>query len=237
MAEAVNPDPFSYATYNDFFTRALKSHVRPIASGLYDFVSPADGTVIAAGKLNNGQLLQAKGQFFNVRDLLGGTDSLGKYFSEGQFLTVYLAPHNYHRVHMPIDGQLIQMIVIPGRLFSVNAKSTATVPRLFARNERVVCIFNTSIGRVAIILIGAMIVGSIETVWAGTLTPNSNSELQDFSFDNGISLRRGEELGRFKLGSTVIVLTKPNLAFNPEFEIGTKVVYGQKLAEFKPDQW
>lgn len=234
MGEAIQEDPFAYSSYNDFFTRALKPNIRPIADGLYDFVSPADGFIYALGPLKNGTLIQAKNHSFSVRDLLGRDENLTQIFQEGNFCTIYLAPHNYHRVHMPMDGHLSKMIYVPGQLFSVNKKTAETIPNLFARNERVIAIFNTSQGKLAVILIGAMIVGSIETVWAGTIAPRSPREIKNISYENSIFLRRGEEIGRFKLGSTVILLSESKkLNFELSFQPETEVKFGQRIGEFK----
>lgn len=233
LSEALVTDPFQYPSFNALFTRRLNPHFRPITTGLNDFASPADGEVYALGKLEDGTLLQAKGRPYRVQDLLGGDESLAALFSNGRYLTIYLAPHDYHRVHMPVDGHLSEMIYVPGNLFSVNRKTARFIPNLFARNERVICIFNTPKGRVAVILVGAMIAGSIETVWAGTVTPRSSRSILKFNYDNGIFLRRGEEMGRFKFGSTVIVLTESQtLAFELSLESGSKVMMGEKLGEY-----
>lgn len=256
LAEATEEDPYQYLSYNAFFTRSLKPGLRPIADGLHDFVSPADGCISMLGGLETGTLLQAKGRSFTVRALLGGDETLASPFQNGRFLTVYLAPQDYHRVHMPMDAHLTDMIYVPGELFSVNNQTAECVANLFARNERVVALFNTSQGRLAVILVGAMIVGSIETVWAGTVAPrlkddnsisntpakNENSKnyesankrgIKTFSYKHPIFFRRGEEMGRFKLGSTVIVLTESKaLNFNLGLEASEKVVMGQKLGEW-----
>jgi phosphatidylserine decarboxylase len=237
MNEAIISNPFAYKSYNEFFTRALKPEVRPISSGLFDFVSPADGTLSAFGHIDEGQLIQAKGRNFSVIDLLGGDTNLASVFKDGSFLTVYLAPQDYHRVHIPMDGHLSEMIYVPGSLFSVNQETAEGIPNLFARNERIVTIFNTSRGRVAIILIGAMIVGSMETVWAGQVAPNKTPGVKNYSYNNSIFLRRGEELGRFKLGSTVIILTEANvLNFDLDLKLGNAILMGQRLGTFMPDR-
>lgn len=234
MSEAVVTDPFAYPSYNEFFTRALQPNLRPIANGLYDLVSPADGTISALGSFDQGTLLQAKGHTYKVEDLLGGNLELARIFQHGRFITIYLAPHNYHRVHMPFDGHLQQMIYIPGSLFSVNKTTAENIPNLFARNERIVAIFNTSQGRMAVILIGAMIVGSMETVWTGPFPPRPGREIKSFSYNNAIFLRRGEEMGRFKLGSTVIVLSESDqLNWDSDLSSGSMVKFGQALGIFK----
>lgn len=238
LAEAVNPNPYEYACFNDFFTRALKPEVRPIANGIHDLVSPVDGQISQMGAIEKGKIFQAKGHHFTAEELLGGDSALAEPFVKGSFLTVYLAPKDYHRVHMPIDGALTQMIYVPGSLFSVNTKTTNCTPNLFARNERVIAIFNTSIGRVAIVLVGAMIVGSIEMISAGTITPPRSKSIHVWNIDEPINLKRGEELGRFKLGSTVIVLFEENkVTWDPPFAATEPVQLGQRLGSFKPDQW
>lgn len=234
LSEAEITDPFQYPSFNALFTRRLNPRFRPIADGLHDIVSPADGRICTLGKLEDGTLLQAKGQTYQVQDLLGGDEDLSAHFLNGRFITIYLAPHDYHRVHMPVDGHLSEMIYVPGKLFSVNNETVQSVPKLFARNERVICIFNTNKGRVAVILVGAMIAGSIETLWAGTVTPRSPQTILRLNYENGIFLRRGEEMGRFKFGSTVIVLTESEtLSFDLGLEAGSKVMMGQKIAEMR----
>ncbi len=240
MQEAEESDPYQYPSFNAFFTRSLLSHTRPIASALTDFVSPADGTISQMGKIETGRLIQAKGHDFDVKALLGGEETLAKHFSQGSFLTIYLAPHDYHRVHMPIDGHLSKMIYVPGQLFSVNTRTANSIPNLFARNERVIAIFKTPIGNVAVIMVGAMIVGSIETRWAGTIAPpvhstHSKRMPQQWHYENPIYLKRGEEMGRFKLGSTVIVLLEDNNKIDWDSQFGSmqSVQFGQKMGTLK----
>ena len=238
LAEALNPNPYEYACFNDFFTRALKPEVRPIANGIHDLISPVDGQISQLGAIQAGKIFQAKGHDFSTTELLGGDTALAEPFAQGSFLTVYLAPKDYHRVHMPIDGALIQMIYVPGSLFSVNTKTTHCTPNLFARNERVIAVFNTSIGRVVVVLVGAMIVGSIEMISAGTITPPRHNSIHTWNLDHPIHLKRGEELGRFKLGSTVIALFEENkITWDPPFAAAEPVLFGQRLGSFKPDQW
>lgn len=237
LAEAVNPNPYEYASFNDFFTRALKPEARPIANGIHDLVSPVDGQISQLGTIDSGKIFQAKGHHFTTEELLGGDRTLAAPFLNGSFLTVYLAPKDYHRVHMPIDGALSEICYIPGRLFSVNMKTTHCTPSLFARNERVIAIFNTSVGRVAVVLVGAMIVGSIEMI-TGTITPPRHKSIQHWKLDAPIYVKRGEEIGRFKLGSTVIVLFEKNkVTWDPPFAAKEPVQFGQRLGSFKPDQW
>lgn len=224
MNEALQPDPKKYACFNDFFTRAINPALRPITKGPNHIVCPADGFVSEIGKLQNNSILQAKNHNYDVRELVGGDQELAKNFLNGYFATLYLAPKNYHRVHMPFAGKLQQMIYVPGKLFSVSPITVQNVPDLFALNERVINIFQTEMGLMAVILVGAMIVGSIETVWAGTIAPQKENEIRKWDYTKvDISLKAGEELGRFKMGSTVIVLFPQNhvtwTAFSPAQEV------------------
>lgn len=234
LEEAQNSDPFQYACFNDFFTRHLKPERRPIATGLHDLISPVDGCISQLGNIHETQIFQAKNHYFSVQALLGG-HAQAKPFLNGSFLTAYLAPKDYHRVHMPIDGHLEQMIYVPGQLFSVNFETADEIPGLFARNERVITFFNTSIGKVAVVLVGAMLVSSIETVWAGTISPPRRKAIQIWDYQNPIRLERGAELGLFKLGSTVIVLFEPNaIDWDPGFSTNSNILVGQRLGSFKP---
>ena len=203
-----------------------------------DLICPADGKISQLGQISEGEIFQAKGHHFSVQDLLGIDPKQADVFKEGSFLTVYLAPPDYHRVHMPMDAHLTQMIYIPGRLFSVNFKTASRTPNLFARNERVVTLFETSVGKMAVILVGAMIVGSMETVFAGTITPPRRKELQKWNYEHPIHFRRGEELGRFKLGSTVIVLfEREKIVWDPCLKSTRPVKMGEKLGIIRPDRW
>lgn len=228
MGEAVEPDPTAYASFNDFFTRALKEGARPIGEGI---VSPADGTLSQFGPIQAGQLLQAKGHRFSAEALLGGDTAAAERYLGGGFATVYLSPRDYHRVHMPVAGTLTEMVYVPGRLFSVNAATTRHVPHLFARNERLVCHFDTEHGPMAVVLVGAMIVAAIETVWAGQVTPLAG-EVQRVRFDTPVRLEKGEEMGRFKLGSTVVMAFAEPPAFADGLVPGGKVWMGQSLGSF-----
>lgn len=237
LAEALEPDPTQYPNFNAFFTRALAPGMRPIASGSHDIISPADGTISQIGDITQDRILQAKGHTYTCLELLGNHADLAEPFRTGSFLTVYLAPKDYHRVHIPLDGHLTHMLYIPGSLFSVNPKTAESVDSLFARNERVVACFNTAIGRVAVILVGAMIVGSIETVWAGTVAPPRRKSVQRWNYDHPIFLKRGDELGRFKLGSTVIVLLEgKTTTWEPGLEATHPIKMGQKIGIFTPDR-
>lgn len=212
MDEALSADPVSYACFNDFFTRALKPGVRPISSEPNLIVSPADGVINQSGRITKGRLIQAKGRDFSLAALLGGCEERARPFLDGCFATVYLSPRDYHRVHMPISGTLKEMVFIPGKLFSVNQLTAASVPDLFARNERVVCVFDTERGPMVMVLVGAMIVASVETVWAGNVCPAGRQVSVTDYVDHlpPIQIGRGEEMGRFKLGSTVLVLFGPD---------------------------
>nr|WP_302139146.1 archaetidylserine decarboxylase [Halomonas alkalicola] len=229
MSEAANPDPTAYATFNDFFTRELKADARPLGEGV---LSPADGRLSQFGPLTAGQLLQAKGHRFSAMDLLGGDGEAARRYLGGSFATVYLSPSDYHRVHMPLAGTLTEMVYVPGRLFSVNAATTEHVPNLFARNERLVCHFDTEQGPMVMVLVGAMIVAAIETVWAGQITPLPRGGVQRIRFDTPVHLERGAEMGRFKLGSTVVMAFAEPVAFADGIEPGAKVQMGQSLGAF-----
>ncbi|MGM0522187.1 MAG: archaetidylserine decarboxylase [Pseudomonadota bacterium] len=226
MSQALEPDPSAYATFNDFFTRALKADARPLSDGL---LSPADGTLSQYGRLQAGQLVQAKGHTYSAQTLLGGDTALAEEFLGGSFATVYLSPKDYHRVHMPITGTLREMIYVPGRLFSVNEATAKHVPGLFARNERLVCVFDTEHGPMAMVLVGAMIVAAIETVWSGQVTPLSGHP-QRMHFGQPITLEKGAEMGRFKLGSTVVMCFANPVAFEA-IPTGSMVQMGQTLGD------
>jgi len=234
MDEAVETDPTAYNSFNDFFTRALKDDARPIDPDANHIVSPADGAISQLGDISHGRIFQAKGQSFSSQELLGGDAALAEEFAGGKFATVYLSPKDYHRVHMPYGGKLRSMIHVPGDLFSVNDTTAANVPRLFARNERAVCIFDTDLGPMAVVLVGAMIVASIETAWAGQVAP-VKKQVQTTHYNKPNSqwqLNKGDEMGRFKLGSTAVVLfAKDSVEWLPEFESGTATVMGEMFAK------
>lgn len=235
MEEAEQPDPHAYEHFNAFFTRALKPGLRPLAGGEGEPVCPVDGTVSQVGPITGGRVFQAKGHDFSVEELLGGSD-WAEPFRGGDFATLYLAPYNYHRVHMPVDGTLTRMVHIPGRLFSVSPATARAVPRLFARNERVACLFDTAVGPMALVLVGAVFVGSIETVWAGEVTPPAGGWTRLWRYDAPpLSLARGAEMGRFNMGSTVVVLFgKGAVQWSGELTPGQPVVMGQRLAVRRP---
>ena len=210
MQEAIETDPFAYKNYNQFFTRKLKPECRPLDNHPYTIVSPADGMIAQIGDIHTNRIIQAKKHNYTLQSLLGN-DADATNFINGKFATIYLAPKDYHRIHMPITGILRKMIYVPGKLFSVNTHAAENIPNLFARNERVVAIFDTVMGPMAIILVGAMIVGSIETTWAGVVSPphSKQTHTQLYPTSSAIEIAKGEEMGLFKLGSTVIVLFAP----------------------------
>lgn len=230
MSNAAEPDPKKYANFNDFFTRAILLETRPIVSREKEIACPVDGYVSQVGQIIDGKIFQAKNFNYNLLQLLGGSMEMAALFKEGNFATLYLAPKNYHRVHIPLSGRLQKMIYVPGKLFSVNPSTVAHVPDLFARNERVITLFETAAGPMAVILVGAMIVASIETVWAGEIAPGRTKNIQQWDYQQPISLQKGEELGRFKMGSTVIVLFAQNrVAWAPEIQSEEEIQLGQLL--------
>ena len=234
MAEALEPDPEAYPNFNAFFTRALKPDARPISGDEGTAVSPADGTLSQCEWIRRGRLFQAKGQTFSAAELTGEAEPTVEPFEQGLFATIYLSPRNYHRVHMPLTGTLEKMTFIPGRLFSVNPVTTEKVPRLFARNERVVAWFRTQWGPMVVVLVGAMIVAGIETVWAGPVAPGGRrlwSQSYTTEGTGALTLERGQEMGRFHLGSTAIVML-PRGCFGPAPELspGQTLRMGNALA-------
>lgn len=232
MQDARIEDPRQFESFNDFFTRELKPGLRPLPADPLAVVSPADGAVSALGDIQDDSVFQAKGRSFSLRALLGGSDTLTDTFRNGRFATVYLSPRDYHRVHMPWGGTLQEMIHIPGDLFSVNQCTAENIDELFARNERAVCIFTTERGPMAVILVGAMIVAGIETVFAGHVCPDGRQVRRtDYSTAQPpITLARGAELGRFKLGSTAIVLFAGNMqSWQSELASGSSLQMGQQV--------
>ena len=206
MAEAAETDLATYPSFNAFFTRLLKEGVRPIADN--DIVSPVDGVVSQAGPIVSGQIVQAKGQDYSVLSLLGGDDALTAEFVGGQFATIYLSPKDYHRINMPVTGKLRKMRYVPGDLFSVSPRTARTVPDLFARNERVVVTFDTELGPMVMVLVGAIFVGSMATVWSGQITPGYGKAVRQWTYDDAeaMMIEKGQEMGRFNMGSTVVLL-------------------------------
>ena len=230
MNEAANPDIASYATFNDFFTRALTDGARPLADAT--LICPVDGAISQFGALQGDQLLQAKGHHYSSTALLGGDAALAALFEGGLFATLYLSPKDYHRIHMPCDGRLRRMIYVPGDLFSVNPTTARAVPGLFARNERVVCVFDSSCGPFALILVGATIVGSMATVWHGVVNAQRGGKLREWRYDEPtVQLQQGQEMGRFLLGSTVVLLFPQGpLQFNPAWKPDATVHLGEAMA-------
>ena len=230
MSEAVESAPEAYANFNAFFTRALKDGARPIADA--PVVCPADGAISQLGEVNRGRIFQAKGQDYSLHTLLGDDKALTAEFDGGSFATIYLSPRDYHRVHMPVDGTLRSMTYVPGKLFSVNTTTAENVRSLFARNERAICVFDTEFGPMAMILVGAMIVAGIETVWDGQVAPPPRQLTTRSYPQEAPTLKKGEEMGRFKLGSTVILLFgKDKIDWLDKFEALTPTRLGEALAE------
>lgn len=235
LKEAQIEDADQFASFNAFFTRALKDGARPICAETSAIVSPADGAISQLGRIRGSDVMQAKGQYFSLYELVGGDSELASEFINGSFATVYLSPRDYHRVHMPLPGTLREMIYVPGRLFSVNQVTTRQIPDLFARNERAVCVFDSDNGPFAVILVGAMIVAGIETVFAGQVAPQPRSIVRtQYPARGEIRLEKGDELGRFLLGSTAILLFPEGKAnFLQGLGEGSPVQMGQKLGELQ----
>ena len=234
MNEAADPDPTHYRTFNAFFTRALKPGARPLAKA--DLLCPVDGAISQFGALQGDRLLQAKGHDYTTRALVGGDAALAVLFEHGHFATLYLSPKDYHRIHMPCAGRLRRMVHVPGELFSVNPTTARGVPGLFARNERVVCVFDTAFGPFVLALVGATIVGSMATVWHGVVNPPRSGQLREWRYDDSpVELKQGDEMGRFLLGSTVVMLfPAPRLQFNPNWMPGGAVRLGEAMAQDWP---
>jgi phosphatidylserine decarboxylase len=233
MAEAVQSDPFAYRSFNDFFTRALREGVRPIDGDPTHVVSPVDGTLSQRGVINDGAIIQAKGQYYSTLELLAGDREAAETYRDGSFACIYLAPYNYHRIHMPVAGRTLHTVYVPGDLFSVNAATARTVPRLFARNERVICEFETIFGRMALILVGALFVGSMETVHCGEINPPPRGGKKPVRIErgDGREFAKGDELGRFNMGSTVVLLFERNrIEWAQGFAAEVKVKLGQAIA-------
>jgi len=236
MAEASKPHTGSYRTFNDFFVRPLKEGARPVDPDASLLALPCDGAISQLGRITGDQIFQAKGHYYTLQALLAGNDELAEKFIDGEFVTTYLAPRDYHRVHMPCNGILREMIYVPGDLYSVNPLTARNIPNLFARNERVICVFDTDHGPMVQILVGATIVGSIETVWAGTVTPPREGVIKRWRYpsaehDGAVVLLKGQEMGRFKLGSTLINLFAPDrVKLAESLEAESKTRLGQPLA-------
>jgi phosphatidylserine decarboxylase len=234
MAEAAQPDPAAYASFNDFFTRALKEGARPLA--VADLLCPVDGAISQLGPIEGEQIFQAKGHQYSTTALVGGDAALAAHFHGGHFATLYLSPKDYHRIHMPQAGRLLRMIHVPGELFSVNPATARGVPGLFARNERVVCVFDGDHGPWVLVLVGATIVGSMATVWHGVVNPPRPGTVRDWRYaEERIELAQGAEMGRFLLGSTVVMLfPRGPLQFNPSWQPGGAIRMGQPMASRTP---
>ncbi len=233
MSLAAEENPLAYNCFNDFFTRALKPGARPIDSASDSIACPADGAISQLGKIIDGRIFQAKGQNYTALELLGGDEMLAAEFADGTFATVYLSPRDYHRVHMPYGGKLRAMVSIPGELFSVNTVTAENVPRLFARNERAVAIFDTDIGPMAVVLVGAMIVAGIETVWDGQIAPFASRDIATSLYPYlNITMNKGDEMGRFKLGSTAIVLfAKDKILWSEKLRAGAPTKMGELMGK------
>ena len=230
MSEAENPDVGTYKSFNDFFTRPLKAGVRPLADA--DFICPVDGAISQYGAIDDHHILQAKGHRFTTTELVGGDKALAARFRHGSFANLYLAPKDYHRLHMPCDGNLTRMIYVPGALFSVNPVTARGVPNLFARNERVVCVFESpEIGSFVMVLVGATIVGSMATVWHGVVNPRRTGKVTEWTYtDQAVALEKGEEMGRFLLGSTIVMLFRQStIAFNADWAPERPVRLGELM--------
>lgn len=233
MAEAENPDIASYATFNAFFTRPLKQGARPLAD--VNFICPVDGAISQFGKIQHGQIFQAKGHEYSAHTLLAGNQTLASHFQNGLFACLYLSPKDYHRIHMPCDGTLKSMTYVPGDLFSVNPLTAQNIPNLFARNERVICEFvSEKHGAFVLVLVGATIVGSMATVWHGVVNPPRPGHIQVWDYsDRNIQLKQGEEMGRFMLGSTVVMLFEhERFAFNPAWCAGKPIQLGEAISSY-----
>ncbi|WFP52033.1 archaetidylserine decarboxylase [Methylomonas sp. EFPC3] len=231
LEEAKDPNLDHYANFNEFFTRELKDGIRPIAAAADAIACPADGVISQVGTIQDGRIFQAKGHEYSALELLGGDAERSAAFEHGSFATIYLSPKDYHRLHMPLSGTLTEMVHIPGRLFSVNNATVETVPNLFARNERVACLFETEAGPMALVLVGAIFVSSVETVWHGVVTPPSISAPRTWQYpDKPPMIDKGAEMGRFNMGSTIIVLFgKDVTAWNGELQAGRAVKLGEAI--------
>ncbi|HRJ54509.1 MAG TPA: archaetidylserine decarboxylase [Candidatus Thiothrix moscowensis] len=232
LEEARNPDPASYQTFNAFFTRPLRPELRPVAEGDNVLVSPVDGRVSQMGRIEDGRIFQAKGHYYSALELLGGDENRAAAFMNGQFMTIYLSPRDYHRIHMPLSGKLLEQVYVPGRLFSVAGHTARTIPRLFARNERVVAVFDTEFGKLAMVLVGAINVAAIETVWDGLVTPPQGWGVKRQVFAD-VALAKGAEMGRFNMGSTVILLLENgNMQWESILAADQPLKLGERLASW-----
>jgi len=233
MSQAIEPEGTAYKHFNDFFTRELKPGIRPVPAESGTILSPVDGSISQVGEISGGEVFQAKDRSFDLDTLLANDQDMVTAFKNGNFATLYLSPRDYHRIHMPLDGKLIRMTYVPGKLFAVNSHTVRIVDRLFARNERVICYFDTAIGPMAMILVGAINVGSMETVWAGEITPTKNRTITITDYDKqNIRLKRGEEMGRFNMGSTVLLLfAKNSMQWQTQLQAGQRITMGTGLGQ------
>ena len=231
MNDSIIQDISQFPSFNRFFVRELKPESRPIAEGSNELCSPVDGTVSQCGNIEHDLIFQAKGHYYSLSNLLGGDSELADQFINGRFATIYLAPYNYHRIHMPMDAKLEKMIYVPGRLFSVAQWTVRAIPSLFARNERVVCSFTTENGPLVMILVGAINVAAIETVWSGLITPPNGKAINRTLYEDAQQqeFNKGEEMGRFNMGSTVILLTGNQVEWDDSFDANRIVKMGEKI--------
>ena len=233
MEDAEESEIGYYQTFNEFFTRPLKHGIRPIAGGDDTLACPCDGVVSQAGPIRSGAIVQAKGRGYSVKELLGGDKQLAKQFADGRFATIYLAPRHYHRLHMPLDANLVRMIHVPGRLFSVADWTVREIPRLFARNERLACCFDSAAGPFVMVLVGAINVSAIETVWSGQVVPPRARKISEYDYSHTHKeISRGEEMGRFNMGSTLILLTGDNVEWQPHLAPGYELKMGESIGHF-----
>jgi len=233
MSQARESDWRKYENFNQFFTRELKADARPIQGNEKSLICPVDGCVSQAGAIRADRIFQAKGHDYSLAALLGGENSWSAAFTDGEFATLYLSPRDYHRIHMPLEGRLVEVIHVPGRLFSVNPATARTIPGLFARNERVVCVFETAVGPMAMVLVGAIFVASIETVWQGVVTPPAGRTIRRWDYrEKNIVLKKAQEMGRFNMGSTVVLLFgKDRMEWDENIKAGSPVRMGQQLGK------
>lgn len=233
LNEALESDPAAYRTFNAFFTRQLKPDARPLVEGDALAACPVDGAISQLGRIEDGRIFQAKGHEYSLVELLGGDLTRAEPFRNGSFATIYLSPRDYHRIHMPLAGTLTEMVHVPGRLFSVNPVTVTRVPRLFARNERVAALFDTAEGPMGMVLVGAINVAAIETVWSGLVTPPRGRDIGVWKYGDQVrvNLERGAEMGRFNMGSTVIMLFPEGFSFRPDLVPGLPVKLGESLAQ------
>jgi phosphatidylserine decarboxylase len=233
MNDAEESEIGYYQTFNEFFTRPLKHDIRPVVPGDNTFACPCDGKISQSGAIQAGAIMQAKGRAYSVLELLGGDKAMAAEFANGCFSTIYLAPHDYHRLHMPLDAKMLRMIHVPGRLFSVADWTVQEIPRLFARNERLACYFETASGPMVMVLVGAINVSAIETVWSGLVVPPRARKISEYDYSHtSKTITKGAEMGRFNMGSTVILLTTNKVEWLPHIEAGSAVKMGQLIGHF-----